>query len=228
MTDQNEIKTEPAVDTASSVEALASAIARKGYKAVGRYYSFSNWKKLQPVEAQQLIAAGLTLFTVYQDANNKPSTFTKAAGTQQAGEALHLAQNIIRQPKGSGIYFAVDYDASYYDYVHYITPYFEAIKASFKEAGSPYKIGIYGNGLVCENALKDGLVDFTWLSQSKGFRNYQEFKDSHKWNILQGGDVKISGTDFDSDILNMSLGDYGGFTHLETKDQTSSSCDGKD
>lgn len=227
MTNQNEIKTETAVDTASSAEALASAIARKGYKAVARYYSFSNWKKLQPAEAQQLIAAGLTIITVYEDSNNQASVFNKASGEQQASEALHLAQNIIRQPRDSAIYFAVDYDASYYDYVNCITPYLKAIKASFAKVGTPYKIGVYGSGLICENALQDGLVDFTWLSQSKGFHDYQPFKDSLKWNILQGNDVKISGTDFDSDILNLSNGDFGGFTHLESPDQSSPSCGDK-
>ncbi|KZK86327.1 hypothetical protein PsAD46_02713 [Pseudovibrio sp. Ad46] len=218
MTDDKGIKTEPAVDTAEGVEVLASAIAKKGYKAVGRYYSFSKWKQLQPTEAQQLIAAGLSIITVYEDSNDKPSSFTSAAGTQQAQQALHLAQDVIRQPKGSGIYFAVDYDASYYDYVHYITPYFKEIQSVFEKAGNPYKIGVYGNGLVAANALQDGLVDLTWLSQSQGFRDYKKFRDSRKWNILQGPAVKISGTEFDSDTLNLTNGDFGGFTYLTPKD----------
>jgi len=217
MTDDKGIKTEPAVDTAATVEVLASAIAKKGYKAVGRYYSFSKWKQLKPTEAQQLIAAGLSIITIYEDSNDKPSSFTGATGSQQAHQALHLAQEVIRQPKGSGIYFAVDYDASYYDYVHYIKPYFQAIQSVFKEAGDPYRIGVYGNGLVSEHALKDGLVELTWLSQSKGFRDYEAFRKSRKWNILQGDSVKIHGTDFDSDTINLSNGDFGGFTNLTPK-----------
>lgn len=220
MTDELGIKTEPAVDTAATAEVLASVIAKKGYKAVGRYYSFSEWKRLQRSEAQQLISAGLAVITVYEDSNDKPSAFTEAVGKQQAQEALHQAQTVISQPEGSGIYFAVDYDASHYDYVHYITPYLQAIKAEFKAAGNPYKIGIYASGLICENALKDGLVDFTWLSQSEGFRNYQEFRDSKQWNILQGSMVKISGTEFDSNTINLSNGDFGGFTHLVPQEST--------
>ncbi|GHB19968.1 hypothetical protein GCM10007094_04900 [Pseudovibrio japonicus] len=214
MTEELGIKTEPAVDTAATVEVLASAIAKKGYKAIGRYYSFSKWKQLKPTEAQQLIAAGLSIITVYQDSNDRASSFTGATGTQQATQALHLAQNVIRQPKGSGIYFAVDYDASYYDYVNFISPYFKAVQAVFKEAGDPYKIGVYGSGLICEKALQDGLVELTWLSQSKGFHDYQKFRDSRKWNILQGDNVQISGTDFDSDTVNLTNGNFGGFTHL--------------
>ncbi len=214
MTEESGIKTEPAVDTASTVEVLASAIAKKGYRAIGRYYSFSKWKQLQPTEAQQLIAAGLSIITVYEDSNDRASSFTSATGNQQATQALHLAQNVIRQPKGSGIYFAVDYDATYYDYVNYIAPYFEAVQAVFKDAGDPYKIGVYGNGLVCEKALEDDLLKLTWLSQSKGFQDYQAFRDSRKWNILQGDAVQISGTGFDSDTINLTNGDFGGFTHL--------------
>ncbi|SDQ87296.1 DUF1906 domain-containing protein [Pseudovibrio sp. Tun.PSC04-5.I4] len=221
MTDELGIKTEPAVDTAANVEVLASAIAKKGYKAVGRYYSFSKWKRLQRTEAQQLISAGLSVITIYEDSNDKPSAFTEAAGKQQAREALRQAQTIISQPEGSGIYFTVDYDASYYDYVHSIAPYLQAIMAVFKAAGNPYKIGVYANGLICENALKDGLVDFTWLSQSQGFHNYQEFRASRKWNILQGSPVKISGTEFDSNTINLSNGDFGGFTHLVPQENTS-------
>ncbi|WP_063288285.1 MULTISPECIES: DUF1906 domain-containing protein [unclassified Pseudovibrio] len=214
MTKQQAIKTEPGVDGAASAEVLASSLAKKGYKAIGRYYSKSDWKRLTQTEAQQLIAAGLTVFTVYEDANNSAAQFSSETGTAQAQEAMRQAQTVIRQPKGTAIYFAVDYDASEQDHDQHIRPYFEAINQAFSEAGSPYKVGVYANGLINQKLLDDKLVDFTWLSQSTGFRNYQEFKDSNKWNILQGPPVRISGTDFDSDTMNLSQGSFGGFTHL--------------
>lgn len=186
MTEEPGIKTEPAVDTASTVEVLASAIAKKGYRAIGRYYSFSKWKQLQPTEAQQLIAAGLSIITVYEDSNDRASSFTNATGNQQATQALHLAQNVIRQPKGSGIYFAVDYDATYYDYVNYIAPYFEAVQAVFKDAGDPYKIGVYGNGLVCEKALEDDLVKLTCLANPRGSKTIKPFATAESGTSCKG------------------------------------------
>ena len=214
MTKQQGIKTEPAVDVAASAEVLASALAKKGFKAIGRYYSKAAWKRLTQPEAQQLIAAGLTLFTVYEDSNDSAARFSEEAGKFQAQEALKQAKSLIRQPKGSAIYFSVDYDASEADHDEHIRPYFEAIQGVFKQAGSPYKIGVYGNGLICRKLLEDKLVDFTWLSQSTGFREYQDFKDSNEWNILQGPPVKVSGTEFDSDTINLSRGSFGGFTQL--------------
>ncbi len=214
MTKQQSIKTEPGVDVAASAEVLAGTLAKKGYKAVGRYYSKSDWKRLTPTEAQQLIAARLTLFTVYQDANDSAAQFNAETGTAQAQEAMRQAKTVIRQPEGTAIYFAVDYDASQQDHDQNIRPYFEAINQAFSEAGSPYKIGVYANGLINQNLLDDKLVDFTWLSQSTGFRDYDKFKESNKWNILQGPPVTISGTDFDSNTINLSRGSFGGFTHL--------------
>ncbi len=239
MTYQLPKKTEKAVDSAENLEAVASAIARKGYKAVGRYYSFSDWKQLKFCEVCNLIAAGLTIIAVYEDANDSADDFDEKVGEDQARQAVHLARYHIRQPEGSGIYFAVDYDASQEDYDNHIKPYFEAIKAFFANVGNPYRIGVYGSGLICENALRDRLVELTWLSQSTGFRGYSEYRESNDWNILQCDDptcadkrpdgspigVKISGITFDVDIINLSKGDFGGFSRLEPGVDCKSNCD---
>lgn len=209
--------TAPALDTASDAGSVAPTLAADGYTAVGRYYSKSSWKCLTQSEAQELINAGLSIFIVYEDDNNSASAFSSIAGEQQALRALFQAAVKISQPNGTGIYFAVDYDASYYDYTHYIRPYFQAINQVFAEADHPYKIGIYGSGLICALAQEEGLVDLTWLSQSTGYSGYQQYNSSQDWNILQGPTTTISGVQFDQDTLNLAKGSYGGFNSLGFK-----------
>ena len=54
-------------------------------------------------------AGGLTIFVVYQDANDK---FDKSEGQSAAQNAIEYASSDIGQPEGSEIYVSVDYDAS--------------------------------------------------------------------------------------------------------------------
>lgn len=204
------------LDTASNAGSVAETIAQDGYSAVGRYYSKSTWKQLTRTEAEQLIAAGLSIFTVYEDNNTTSAAFSSSSGEQQALRALYQADAVIGQPKGTGIYFAVDYDASMYDFTHYIRPYLQAVNEVFAGFGQPYRVGVYGSGLVCAAAKLEGLASLSWLSQSTGYHGYQQFKDSGFWNILQGGPTTISGVSFDQDTLNRSLGSYGGFSKLDS------------
>ncbi len=201
----------PALDTASNAGNSAAALAQDGYKAVGRYYSQYSWKQLTKTEASELFAADVNTFVVYEDSNDAPSYFSADIGIQQALRALYQADAVIHQPRKTGIYFAVDYDASSYDYTHYIRPYLRAINEVFASFGYPYQVGIYGNGVVCSCAKDDGLATLTWLSQSTGFYGYQEYKESGDWNILQGTYVTIAGTQYDQDTLNLNRGSYGGF-----------------
>ncbi|SDQ87322.1 DUF1906 domain-containing protein [Pseudovibrio sp. Tun.PSC04-5.I4] len=216
MTDKTNSNFLAGLDTASDVGDMATTLAQDGYSAIGRYYSKSTWKQLTSTEAEQLIAAGLSIFVVYQDSNDSSDDFSATSGEQQALRALYQADAVISQPKGSGIYFAVDYNASMYDFTHYIRPYFAAINEVFSDFGNPYKIGIYGNGLVCAAAKLEGLASLTWLSQSTSYYGYQQYKDAGFWNILQGSPVTLSGTQFDNDTLNSSLGSYGGFDRLSS------------
>jgi hypothetical protein len=72
----------------------------------------------------------------------------------------------------------------------YVVKYFERIASVFKassDAGEPsYKIGVYGSGLVCEEMMKrPDLVTDCWLAQSVGWPNYDSYRNSKKWSLLQ-------------------------------------------
>ncbi|WP_310618490.1 DUF1906 domain-containing protein [Flexibacterium corallicola] len=203
---------EYAVDTAGNAVPSISALKQYNVVAVGRYLSLSAWKRLSEGEAQQLLDAGLSLFTVYEDANNAASCFTSALGEKDAKVAIDQAQNMIGQPYGSGIYFAVDYDASQEDYESHIKPYFVAVNQVFRSQGNPFIVGAYGSGLICSNLLSDNLTKYTWLSMSKGFSGYSEFLGSGQWNLSQ--QYCQESQSFDTDLINPEKPNFGAFDRI--------------
>jgi hypothetical protein len=130
------------VDRATSfTKAELAALAQHGYTFVGRYLSASSWKRVTLAEAKLITAAGLYLVTVYQDSNNSPDKFSAEIGAKHAANALKQA-TLIKQPKDTPIYFAVDYDLEGRGGLPNVLSYFQAIAKAFK--GTGYTVGVYG------------------------------------------------------------------------------------
>lgn len=202
-----------ALDTSQNSRRIIPCMKEKGITAVGRYYTRnrSNPKILTAEEALGLSAAGIQIWTVYQNRHREPVDFSSAKGKTEALDALDYARNVIHQPPGSAIYFSADFDATDAVYQSSILPHFKAIVATFAAAGNPYRIGVYSSGAVCKSLLDASLVELTWLSQSSGFRGTPQFKASRRWNLLQA--LPVHGfcnfnDDVDPDEIN---GDFGGF-----------------
>jgi hypothetical protein len=51
--------------------------------------------------------------------------------------------------------------------------YFHAVHDAL--SASPFQVGVYGSGLTCRLVRDAGFANFTWLSQSIGFREYRAF-----------------------------------------------------
>jgi len=205
-----------ALDTSQNSRQQVPCLKNNGIVAIGRYYTRNrnNRKILTPDEARTLSAAGIKIWPVYQNRHRLRADFSAAKGKQEADDALDYAMNVIGQPAGSAIYFAADFDVTRRELDSAVRPHFKAIKAAFAAAGNPYRIGVYGSGLVCKSLLGDGLVELTWLSQSSGFNGSRDFKRSGRWNILQALGVKgFCGFDdeIDPDEINHANGDFGGF-----------------
>jgi Domain of unknown function (DUF1906) len=101
-------------DTPESLTSQISCLVGAGIKYVARYYSRTptNSKVLKPDEASALSRAGIKIVPMYQDRGRQPSDFSTETGKANALTALDYAQKTIRQPSGSAIFFAVDFDAS--------------------------------------------------------------------------------------------------------------------
>lgn len=201
------------VDAATNMSSFAKRLRDGGIDVAIRYYTkFSNFKRMSRQEADTLAAAGLKIAVVYQDWNDTIGRFSAAEGTAQATAALNYARDTIRQPANSAIYFAVDMDPSTSELSTAIVPYFKAINDRFSELDSPYAIGAYGSGLTLRTLLSAGLIRYAWLCASTGFRDYQKFKASADWHMLQRlPTTGFGGLQYDPDDISDRFPDCGEF-----------------
>jgi hypothetical protein len=181
--------------------AVIADFKARGYSFAIRYYSLAKAKNkatLTRAEAQKISSGGLMCVTVYQFDARSRASFTLENATRDAERALVCAA-AVGQPKGTPIYFGVDYNAKPEDVTEVLVPYFRRVSSILSPA---YTAGVYGSGLVCKTLLDDKSVTHSWLSQSTAFLGTSSFTD---WNMLQLLDFDAS-TDPD-----LAKADFGGF-----------------
>lgn len=198
-----------AIDASQNTFSSLSDLKAAGVTAIGRYYSTATWKVITQREATAIRDAGLSIFVVWED-GNEPDDFDADKGTFSAQHALQFADSIQQDP-GSAIYFAVDFDIDEATVRSNAAPYFAAVKNAFRSKGVDFRIGVYGNGLICRLLLDEGLCDLAWLSQSTGHREHSVFYASGRWAIAQGPSGQIGTLGIDPDEVK---GDFGCFPVL--------------
>ncbi len=203
------------IDTNRNVAAWAGEIRAAGVGTVIRYYCQNQSKRLRPAEALALAKAGLSVAVVYEDRAGQHDPggaiedFTAARGTADAARAAEQAE-AIAQPKGSPIYFAVDWDFVKPAELHAIQDYFAAAKA---ELAGRYRVGAYGSGLVTLALRQAGLADYIWLSLSTGWSGYQKALASGHVALIQKTEKVWPGAGFGYDENTVAPGftDIGAF-----------------
>jgi hypothetical protein len=190
----------------------ADCIAKSGFHFVGRYIKRTN-SALTHAEAQVLSTAGLSIVSVVEIGfPTHAAYFSQAKGQEDGSFAYSYAHNHLKQPVGSCLYFAVDYDASLADIKGPITSYFKGILDAFHNSGNAtgghpaYALGVYGSGLTCATLLKTTAVSYAWLSMSMGWQGSRSFKG---WNLKQSAGGTVCGVLVDYDASN---GHGGGWT----------------
>lgn len=164
------------IDCATPLNPItAKALAAAGYKYAARYLVpvGYKWKRLTRQEAEVITNAGMQIVSVFETEANRPAKGA-AAGTADGAAALHEAQ-LIGQPRGSAIYFAVDYDAKPGAY--------DAIEAYLRHAAAEipgYVVGVYGSYAVVEEMVRriPGIRVWQTYAWSRG-------KKSSKANLYQ-------------------------------------------
>ncbi|MBO8164711.1 MAG: DUF1906 domain-containing protein [Brevibacillus sp.] len=121
------------------------------------------WKRLTRAEAEAITAAGMKIVSVFQRGTNDAKG--GAVNGTWDGKAAYAEAKAIRQPEGTAIYFAVDYDAQPADY--------DAIEAYLRAAAAElpgYSVGVYGSYAVVEEMAKRGACSHFWQTYawSKG------------------------------------------------------------
>lgn len=203
------------LDTTVNCAPLVGCLRRQGYDTVIRYYSHSAWKRIEQAEARALAIGGLRLAAVYQNRQNQAADFDRAKGEAAGRHACDYARNVIFQPPGSAIYFAVDFDASTAEVDQRVIPYFEGVRAAFaamaSDGAGDYRVGVYGSGRTCRLVSAAGVADLAWLAQATGWAEFGSFLDSGAWALKQNLPAVVCGIDCDPDETNPQISDLGAF-----------------
>jgi hypothetical protein len=103
------------LDTTVELTRQAVALREQGYDFALRYYSHNAAKNLSLGEARALVGAGLRIGVVWETSGTHASFFNRTQGLADGATAFLMAREVVRQPYGSAIYFAVDYDPTQAD-----------------------------------------------------------------------------------------------------------------
>jgi Domain of unknown function (DUF1906) len=215
---------EAIIDVAQDIGSYAEELAAAGVRTVIRYYNHRNTpanpqKCLSEREHWELSNAGLSVCVVFEQRGGAGDAyhpkgfiedFTAATGARDGARALALAAQL-GQPKGSGIYFAVDWDFAQAGELAAIAAYFAAVRAAL---GGVYRCGVYGSGLVARTLLAKGLVDLVWLAGATGWSGTRDFHAQGGWHLFQQALQRksaIGGFFYDGNVAHPAQADYGQF-----------------
>ena len=117
---------------------------------------------------------------------------TLAMEARWDAEAAVRQARQVRQPTGTAVYFGVDFNAGA-DTAHGAVEYFTIVSEILKASG--YLVGVYGNGAAL-NLLRGRthaagafagrtMVDFFWLSASRGYAGAASHFNSGNWDLFQ-------------------------------------------
>lgn len=186
------------IDCATPLNAdTARGLAAAGMEFACRYLVSEkySWKRLTRSEAELITSVGMQILSVFETSASRASGGADAG--RKDGAAAYKEAQLICQPSGTAIYFAVDYDAQPADY--------DAIEAYLRAAGEQipgYAVGVYGSYTVIEEMVSRGAAGHFWQTYawSRGLK-------SRAANVYQyKNDISMAGIGID---LNESFGNEG-------------------
>jgi len=186
------------LDTTMELTRHAVALRRQGYDFAMRYYSHNAAKNLSLGEARALSQAGMRIGVVWETSGTHAGFFSRAQGLADGAAAFLMATQVIGQPFGSAIYFAVDYDPTQADIDGAISNYFTGVHAALHvgaEGQPSYRVGVYGSGLCCGVLVERGIAALSWLSQSTGFAGSRQYAEQGRYDLIQMLPARILGED---------------------------------
>lgn len=177
---------------------LAKVFFSQHHVFVGRYLAdITSWKRLSANEAKDISASGLYIISIFERYADRVKEGAPA-GSEDGKLAVGWAQEV-GQPKGTPIYFCVDYDASMND-IDAIEAYMRAAQAEL----DGYELGVYGSYSVIKELSARGLIARYWQTYAWSNGNKWEFNSLYQYK----NDVTVNGIGID---FNISNGDAGGW-----------------
>lgn len=183
----------------------AQSLYRAGYRYVGRYLTKVTGgydKNLTPEEITAITSAGLKIFPIFQEANDKLADFTYSSGYFNGYDAI-MAATKLRITPNTTIYFAVDCDVTEAQAKNQITNYFKGIADAWKNTRSNYMVGIYSARNTCSIICNAGLAHSSFVSDmSTGYSGNLGYRLPDNWAYDQyrtGSFTASDGSKFDLD-----------------------------
>lgn len=200
-----------AVDLCEPVtQVFLDAAKTRGVGTIIRYYDHPNetirGKTPLRGELDLIKANDFQMLAVFQHNNNRLATFTTERGKMDATRAVTLAKQW-GQPSGSAIYFGADNDFAKSSEQTAVKNYASAFAEVVRKSG--YKMGAYGSGQTLENLLNAGIIDYAWISQSRGFKGTKEFFASGRWSLKQEMPSDFGGLNVDFNQVNPNKPEFG-------------------
>ena len=202
-----------AVDSSAPVtQSFLDQMKAIGISTIIRYYDHEDetlpGKTLRRGERDAIVLNGFKMGVVFQHKNNKFGSFTALRGGQDAERSLMLAAEN-SQPRGSAVYFGVDgpWNTSYE--LAAIMAYFREVNA--RMAGSGYRVGVYGSGLVCNALLANGLAELCWLAAPTSWPGFSAWFQTKRWRLVQLPTTQCGGRSVDFNLANGPEAEYGQF-----------------
>lgn len=176
--------------------ASARRLYNERYQFAARYLG-NSWKSFNKAEAAAIQNVGLKLISIFQKSANHASYFKRSNGVADAKLAMQWAKDV-GQPKGSAIYFAVDFNAQS-SHIKSILEYVDGVVDTMKD----YKVGLYGNYTVMQ-AVK-GKVDYYWQTYAWSSGKVADHIHMHQYH----NDTIIAGVAIDKNNVIKSPGHWG-------------------
>ncbi|GKU82627.1 glycoside hydrolase domain-containing protein [Niallia sp. NCCP-28] len=180
----------------------AKALKQAGFTYVARYLGES-WKTFDKKEVAAIQSAGLLLISIFQKSANYSSYFSWKQGELDGKEASNYAKEA-GQPKGTAIYFAVDFDAQSKD-METICRYINGVKNQLQD----YKTGVYGSFRVIQT-LK-GQAEYYWQTYAWSKGKVCDFIHMYQYE----NNVYAAGINIDRNEIKKSPGDWGNLCSTE-------------
>ncbi|CAM4112040.1 glycoside hydrolase domain-containing protein [Lederbergia lenta] len=174
--------------------ARAQTLVNEGYVIIGRYLTNVPGglnKRIQPGELQTIFNAGLSVYPIFQESHANANNFSRNQGYVDYEKAFRAAASY-GLPKGTTIYFAVDFDVLGHEISNALIPHFIGLNEAKNDMGNQYNIGIYGPRNACIQVYNRGLADYSFVSGlSTGFSGNLGYPLPNNWSFDQISTITI-------------------------------------
>jgi peptidoglycan hydrolase-like protein with peptidoglycan-binding domain len=186
-----------ASDTAYTITPSRGArMFADGCLYVGRYINEASAgggsKMLEEGELEDIFAAGLNVFPIFQDRNREYADFSWsngfAHGQRAHDQAVHFGFN-----RGTVVYFACDYDATDEEIKGHVSEYYKGVASGLSNSGKRYVLGVYGSRNVCAQITKAVYARYSFVSgMSWGFSGNLGFPLPANWSFNQIKEYQVT------------------------------------